>query len=257
MRNDRPEKWGQSAFGAAISIGLFLSCAANRTEAEATPSLSELLEDRSVQVRVCNDAVATAAMCKEIALALTQNKVTAITPAVVVPDVDDDRMASLGRDCPPTGADMKGDPYLPFELEYDGWQAVPRGPFEVLKIAPHYPKWREFNIVSSAGYDYKNQRLSTGQPLSWKAYYMVPARLACPPILIDALFHRGREQASRQKVSDAVVVWKGWVLIVNAQEEPTASNRYYVSVSLIPDDPRVTGQSGGAGRIQLLSFIAQ
>ena len=101
------------AIATAISAGLFLSLAACAEAQTATPLL-ELLKGRSAQVRVCNDAVASVAMCREVALALTQDNVTAIAPAVVVPNVDDDRMTSLGRDCPPTGADVKGDPYLPF-----------------------------------------------------------------------------------------------------------------------------------------------
>jgi hypothetical protein len=69
------------------------------------------------------------------------------------------------------------------------------------------------------------------------------------------LFHRGRERASKQIFGDDLVVWGGHVLIVGAEEEPTGSGRFYVSVDLIPDTQPAASER--AGRIVLMSFVAQ
>jgi hypothetical protein len=93
----------------------------------------------------------------------------------------------------------------------------------------------------------------TANPLPWKAYYVASSN--CPPVLVSALFHRGRERASKQIFGDDLVVWGGHVLIVGAEEEPTGSGRFYVSVDLIPDTQPAASER--AGRIVLMSFVAQ
>ena len=233
-------------------LALFIVLVQAQAHADSAVSL---LRDKSSDVRVCNDRIATRSTCEQVALALTkgQSDISVLSLSVQIPKVEDDRLKELGRSCPPSGADAKGDGYLPFELEYDGWQTLPAGPFELYDIGSIYPKWHVRQVLVATGYDYEQRRLSNGQALLWKAYYV--ASSSCPPILISALYHRGRERTSQQVVGDDLVVWRGRVLIIDAQEEPIGSNRFYVSVYLIPETQPTDSER--AGRIVLMSFVAQ
>jgi hypothetical protein len=233
-------------------FALFIVLVQGQAQADSAVSL---LSGKSSEVRVCNDRAASKSTCEQVALALTksQSGINVLSPSVLIPRVEDDRLKGLGRSCPPSGADAKGDGYLPFELEYDGWQTLPAGPFELYDIGSIYPKWHARQVLVATGYDYEQRRLSNGQALLWKAYYV--ASSSCPPILISALYHRGRERVSKQVVGDDLVVWQGRVLIIDAQEEPIGSNRFYVSVDLIPETQPTNSER--AGRIVLMSFVAR
>lgn len=222
-----------------------------------TPSYIELIAGKKSTVRLCPISKVGASVCTELTAVLTgAAPPPPIAPTLTIATVDDSRLQALGAGCPKTGADIRGDPYEPYELDFSGERAKPKGPFEFFDLSAIYPEWKDAGVVRVQGYG----PTSFGQPtpaFGWTSFYVLKKSIPCPLIEIISKYVGGFDQPTPIRYANDLIRSNGIVMLIEVAEVGAATGIYYVSVHSMPASPPMPGARGEQLRSLILTFTVE
>ena len=99
----------------------------------------ELMAGKTAKVRMCGRDLDEAACQALVERVMSLKGVEIIAPIEIIPDPAHRRFPEIGGKCPPTGADIRGDAYAPFQTDMGYGRIGPLGPFKVFDISSLVP----------------------------------------------------------------------------------------------------------------------
>jgi len=193
----------------------------------------ELIANKNAKIRGCGRGL-DEVTCKALVDRVMSGKgIEIIEPIEVIPDRAGRRFLEIGGKCPPTGADIREEPYLPFEIDLQGGQAIPFGPFKVFDISTIVSSWGGYVIIAAEGYDFEDGTMSNGINLAWKSYYVVAEYPSepCPINNLRSLYNGGFSRPLKNLRGDALVRIDDAVYILWVEQSIEGQEHYRASMT--------------------------
>lgn len=237
-------------------ILICLCCLSTAAWSDGRPYTS-LIAGKNISLRLCFPSDTGEVDCSSLLASLTgPTPPPPLTPELTIANSEDVRLRHYGVGCPPTGADIRGDPYQPFEHEYNGERGIPAGPFEIFNLSRFYPDWNGHSIVKVQGYGPKNFGHLT-PAFGWTAFYIVQSGGPCPIAWLAGKATGGFDQPPHINYSNDLVHIDGEVLLIELSEVANDSDVYYGTVSLLAIEPSTSTTPKKSNLTVLLTFTAE
>jgi hypothetical protein len=239
-----------------LALMAWLCCLSTNAWSDGQNYIS-LIAGKNASLQLCMLPGIEKTACSELLAMLTSSAPPEpIAPELRVAGSDDDRLRDYGAGCPPTGADIRGDPYQSFEHEYNGERGMPAGPFEVFDVSRFYPGWKGYSIIKVQGYGPEN----FGHPspaFGWTDFYIVQNARPCPVVWFAGEAAGGFSQPPSINYSNDIVYVDGKVILIQLHELAEDTEHYYGTVFLLANQPSMQPTSKNLNSTLLLSFAAE